>query len=151
MNRTTTMIHFELLDNNTKLIYSIRTCDIRKLSFHKGINKVSCIACISAFDIKSINMIIRQVWRTCQALMSKTGKESMMRKISKFDPRVVPLSSAAASRKILAPFSKEQIRDASAGAATFFIWVSSVNSAGYSFSSIRRGIINRELIKLCCF
>nr|KAG5696943.1 hypothetical protein BaRGS_015907 [Batillaria attramentaria] len=63
-----------------------------------------------------------KVWKTCQALMSKTGKESMMRKISQFNPRAVPIKVAEAAKKVIAPYSKEQIRDASAGAATFFIW-----------------------------
>ena len=67
-----------------------------------------------------------QQWRTCQALMSKTGRESMMRKISQFDPRAVPMKAAEQARKVSSAFTTDQISDASAGAATFYIWVSSV-------------------------
>ncbi|XP_076462401.1 uncharacterized protein LOC143294800 [Babylonia areolata] len=61
-------------------------------------------------------------WRTCQNLMSKRGKESMMRKISKFEPQAVPLRAAAQARKIAKAFTTDQIRNVSAGAATFYIW-----------------------------
>ncbi|XP_070195100.1 uncharacterized protein [Littorina saxatilis] len=61
-------------------------------------------------------------WRTCQTLMSKTGRESMMRKISQFDPRAVPMKSADMARKVCKSFTTDQVRDASAGAATFYIW-----------------------------
>lgn len=63
-----------------------------------------------------------KVWRTCQVLMSKTGRESMMRKISQFDPRSVSIKAAELARKVSATFTTDQIRDASAGAATFYIW-----------------------------
>ena len=65
-----------------------------------------------------------QNWRTCQALMSKTGRESMMRKISQFDPRAVPMKAAEQARRVSRAYTTDQIRDASAGAATFYIWVS---------------------------
>jgi hypothetical protein len=56
--------------------------------------------------------------------MSKMGKESMMRKISQFDPRSVPMKAAEQAKKVSTNFTTDQIRDTSAGAATFYIWVS---------------------------
>ncbi|XP_025109760.1 uncharacterized protein LOC112573518 isoform X2 [Pomacea canaliculata] len=107
-------LRHSVLDMDQKTVAELKTYGSPPEGVHQSMMATFLLLGSPLKDVK--------VWRTCQALMSKTGKESMMRKISKFDPRVVPLSSAAASRKILAPFSKEQIRDASAGAATFFIW-----------------------------
>ncbi|XP_055886104.1 uncharacterized protein LOC106062437 isoform X1 [Biomphalaria glabrata] len=61
-------------------------------------------------------------WPRVQALMGKTGKESIMRKISQFDAQAVPIKSAQTAKKIIEPYNREQIRDVSAGAATFYIW-----------------------------
>ncbi|XP_046357962.2 uncharacterized protein LOC124136163 isoform X2 [Haliotis rufescens] len=63
-----------------------------------------------------------KVWRNVQALMGKTGKESMMRKVSNFKPKDIPLSVSRSAKKVLDPISKEHIRDVSAGAATFYVW-----------------------------
>ncbi|XP_076439797.1 uncharacterized protein LOC143279651 isoform X2 [Babylonia areolata] len=63
-----------------------------------------------------------KVWRTCQSLMAKTGRESMMRKISQFDPRAVSLKVAEQARRVTKAYTTDQVRDASAGAATFYIW-----------------------------
>ncbi|XP_059151708.1 uncharacterized protein LOC131937939 isoform X2 [Physella acuta] len=61
-------------------------------------------------------------WQKVQALMGKTGRESVMRKISQFEAQTASLKSAQIAKKIVEPYTKEQIRDVSAGAATFYIW-----------------------------
>ncbi|XP_048760115.1 uncharacterized protein LOC125669562 isoform X3 [Ostrea edulis] len=61
-------------------------------------------------------------WKTCQIILGKTGKESIMRHISNFDPKDCYLDVALSSKMLLEPYSLEQIRDVSAGAATFFVW-----------------------------
>ncbi|KAH9504187.1 hypothetical protein Btru_065262 [Bulinus truncatus] len=61
-------------------------------------------------------------WPKVQVLMGKTGKESVMRKISQFDAQAVPIKAAQTAKKIVEPYNREQIRDVSAGAATFYIW-----------------------------
>ncbi|KAL5022837.1 hypothetical protein ScPMuIL_001992 [Solemya velum] len=61
-------------------------------------------------------------WRTCQALLSKTGKEGVMRRIGQFQPKDGNAKMAAQAKSILEPYSREQIRDVSAGAATFYLW-----------------------------
>ncbi|RUS77650.1 hypothetical protein EGW08_014593 [Elysia chlorotica] len=61
-------------------------------------------------------------WPRVQALLGKTGKESVMRKISLFDAQTVPIRNAQVAKRTLNPYDKDQIRDVSAGAATFYIW-----------------------------
>ncbi|KAL4236002.1 hypothetical protein ACF0H5_004390 [Mactra antiquata] len=61
-------------------------------------------------------------WRTCQALVGKTGRESLMRRISGFDPKDCSLSVAQMGKHMIENYSMSQIRDVSAGAATFFGW-----------------------------
>ncbi|XP_052257258.1 uncharacterized protein LOC127862250 isoform X3 [Dreissena polymorpha] len=61
-------------------------------------------------------------WRTCQALVGKTGKESLMRRISGFDPKDCSLAVAQLAKHMIENYSMSQIRDVSAGAATFFGW-----------------------------
>ncbi|XP_035825245.1 uncharacterized protein LOC101856339 [Aplysia californica] len=61
-------------------------------------------------------------WQKVQSLLGKTGKESVMRKISNFDAQTVMLKQAQIAKKVLQPYTREQIRDVSAGAATFYIW-----------------------------
>lgn len=61
-------------------------------------------------------------WPRVQALLGKTGKESVMRKISLFEAQTVPIRNAQVAKKTLKPYDKDQIRDVSAGAATFYIW-----------------------------
>ncbi|XP_033737982.1 uncharacterized protein LOC117325677 isoform X2 [Pecten maximus] len=63
-----------------------------------------------------------KVWRNCQAVLGKTGRESVMRKISQFDPKDCFLDVALAARKAIDPYTLEMIRDVSAGAATFYVW-----------------------------
>lgn len=67
--------------------------------------------------------VIFQVWKTCQSILGKTGRESVMRKIQKFDPKDCFLDAALASKKAISGYTLEHIRDVSAGAATFFVWV----------------------------
>lgn len=47
-----------------------------------------------------------------------------MRHISGFDPKDCYLDVALSAKTVIEPYSLEQIRDVSAGAATFFVWVS---------------------------
>ena len=56
--------------------------------------------------------------------MNKTGRDSMMRKISQFNPASVPMKAAEQVKTTLQTLSREGVREASAGAATFYIWVS---------------------------
>ncbi|CAL1533508.1 unnamed protein product [Lymnaea stagnalis] len=79
--------------------------------------------CLTAtFLLLGHNLKELNVWQKVQALLGKTGRESVMRKISKFDAQTVALRTAHVAKKMVEPYTKEQIRDVSAGAATFYIW-----------------------------
>jgi hypothetical protein len=56
-------------------------------------------------------------------LLFKTGKNSILRRISAFDPKDTNPTIVAATKKILSRFEYIQIRDVSKGAAAFFTWV----------------------------
>ena len=71
-----------------------------------------------------LECFISQVWKTCQSILGKTGRDSVMRHISGFDPKDCYLDVALSAKTVIEPYSLEQIRDVSAGAATFFVWVS---------------------------
>ena len=63
-------------------------------------------------------------WKNMQALLGKTGKEGLKRQVTTLDPLKVEMSNAVyANNKYLNALDLETIRDVSAGAATFFVWV----------------------------
>ncbi|XP_041357267.1 uncharacterized protein LOC121374291 [Gigantopelta aegis] len=72
-------------------------------------------------------------WKNVLILMGKTGKESLMRKVSLFNAQNVTLSSAKASKKFIGTITKDQIRSVSAGAATFYLWATSMIEEVESF------------------
>ena len=64
-------------------------------------------------------------WRNMQALLGKTGKEGLKRQVTSLDPLRVDMAKADfAFDKYLKETDLETIRDTSAGAATFYVWVS---------------------------
>lgn len=64
-------------------------------------------------------------WRNMQALLGKTGKEGLKRQVTSLDPLHVDMAKADyAFDKYLKETDLETIRDTSAGAATFYVWVS---------------------------
>lgn len=65
------------------------------------------------------------VWKNVQALLGKTGKEGLKRMVTSLDPLHVDMTRANfAFEKYLKETDLEAIRDISAGAATFYVWVS---------------------------
>ncbi|KAK3091414.1 hypothetical protein FSP39_019733 [Pinctada imbricata] len=63
-------------------------------------------------------------WKACQNILSRTGKESLMRRVAMFDPKYCFLDIALGAKKVIEPFSLEEIRDVSNGAAAFYNWAS---------------------------
>ncbi|XP_013404632.1 uncharacterized protein LOC106169646 [Lingula anatina] len=61
-------------------------------------------------------------WRSVQAFMGKTGKESLKRMVSQFNVEKLAVDVALRAKQILARFSKDKVHDVSAGAATFYVW-----------------------------
>ncbi|XP_041484146.1 trichohyalin-like [Lytechinus variegatus] len=62
------------------------------------------------------------VWKGMQALIGKTGKEGLKRRVMECDPNKIPLAPAERTIVLLSKFDLEQVRDVSAGAAVFFAW-----------------------------
>ena len=59
-----------------------------------------------------------------QALIGKTGKESLKRKITEFKVEKLVIDIAMKSKQVLERFTLDEVRDVSAGAGTFYVWVS---------------------------
>ncbi|XP_078702307.1 calcium-activated chloride channel regulator 4-like isoform X2 [Branchiostoma floridae x Branchiostoma belcheri] len=64
-----------------------------------------------------------QNWQAVQALMGKTGKQGIKRMVAECDPDMIPREKAERAAKLLSEFDLAQVRDVSAGAATFYVWV----------------------------
>ena len=64
-------------------------------------------------------------WKNVQALLGKTGKEGLKRQVTTLDPVKVSNSTADYTEaNYLKEHQLDTIRDVSAGAATFYVWVS---------------------------
>jgi len=63
-----------------------------------------------------------------QILIGKTGKLGLKRRVSEFKVENLAIEIAVRVRTILAPFELDEVRDVSAGAATFYVWVSHLNT-----------------------
>ncbi|XP_035689228.1 calcium-activated chloride channel regulator 1-like isoform X1 [Branchiostoma floridae] len=63
-----------------------------------------------------------QNWQAVQALMGKTGKQGIKRMVAECDPDMIPRDKAERAAKLLSEFDLAQVRDVSAGAATFYVW-----------------------------
>lgn len=67
---------------------------------------------------------VTQDWKDVQVLIGKTGKESLKRRVSEFDVEKLSMSLAFKVKDLLKNYELNEIRDTSAGAATFYVWVS---------------------------
>ena len=68
--------------------------------------------------------MLLQVWKHVQALVGKTGKEGLKRCCLQAEPSKINPTAAQRAGTLLAEHDLEEVRDVSAGAATFFVWVS---------------------------
>ncbi|XP_033739119.1 uncharacterized protein LOC117326479 [Pecten maximus] len=88
-------------------------------------------------------------WKSCQSLLFKTGKENIMRRISGFNPKLTSKDVAATAKKIIAPYSVVQIRDASLGASAFYVWakgmIGEIETTGRSGSRAEHARSTRQL------
>lgn len=67
-----------------------------------------------------------KIWKSVQALVGKTGKESLKRRCIECKPEKIPLAPAKRAKALLEEFDLEEVRDVSAGAATFYVWASAM-------------------------
>lgn len=63
------------------------------------------------------------MWKTVQALVGKTGKEGLKRRCIECKPEKINPTDAKRAKTLLDKFELDEIRDVSAGAATFYVWV----------------------------
>ncbi|KAK7477906.1 hypothetical protein BaRGS_00030815 [Batillaria attramentaria] len=63
-----------------------------------------------------------QDWSKVQAIIGRTGRESLKRRCEELVIDTVPLDVALGARELLKEYTLDQVRMVSAGAASFFIW-----------------------------
>ncbi|XP_069127879.1 uncharacterized protein [Argopecten irradians] len=61
-------------------------------------------------------------WKAVQAMVGKTGKESLKRRCLECKPEAIPLAAAKRAKTLLNKFELDEVRDVSAGAATFYVF-----------------------------
>ena len=64
-----------------------------------------------------------QKWTSIQTLLGKTGKEGLKRRIGQIKITDIDNTIAKRASALLSDVDLEFIRDISAGAATFYVWV----------------------------
>lgn len=57
-------------------------------------------------------------------MIGKTGKESLKRRVMEFKVKDAKPEVAKEAKSILLKYDIDEVRDVSAGAATFYLWVS---------------------------
>ena len=80
-----------------------------------------------------------QDWKEVQALVGKTGKESLKRRCLELDASTLQDTIARRAQKLLGKLELDEVRDISAGAATFFVWVSLLSSSGLNLTAKKVG------------
>ncbi|CAC5409821.1 unnamed protein product [Mytilus coruscus] len=63
-----------------------------------------------------------KTWKNCQKILGLHGEKSFLTQMSKFDPKDVNLTLAVEAKKIIEPYTAEQIHSESHEAASVFIW-----------------------------
>lgn len=69
-----------------------------------------------------------QIWKNVQALVGKTGKDGLKRRCLEYDPDKMLMPTASRAKELLSKYGLDDVRDVSAGAATFYVWVSTMCS-----------------------
>ena len=72
-----------------------------------------------------------------QALVGKTGKESLKRRCLELKSDSLAANVAKRGKSLLGKFELDDVRDISAGAATFYVWVSHILVCGCVCSGVR--------------
>lgn len=68
-------------------------------------------------------------WKTVQALVGKTGKDGLKRRCLECDPSQLAAAGTSPlerAKEILSSYELDDVRDVSAGAATFFLWATNI-------------------------
>ncbi|KAL3865454.1 hypothetical protein ACJMK2_042842 [Sinanodonta woodiana] len=67
-------------------------------------------------------------WETIRYLLGLTGKDSLLRRIKDFEPKQVVLEIYAEIEDLLRNYTEDDVRTASAGAGTFYVWLVKVSA-----------------------
>ncbi|XP_019621801.1 PREDICTED: LOW QUALITY PROTEIN: uncharacterized protein LOC109468031 [Branchiostoma belcheri] len=62
-------------------------------------------------------------WKSLQALMGKTGQDSLKRRVQLCEQSAITMDKAMKAKLLLEGLDQDVVRDVSAGAAAFYIWV----------------------------
>jgi hypothetical protein len=65
-----------------------------------------------------------QDWKNVQALVGKTGKEGLKRRCLECNAAKISTAAASRAKELLDKQELDEVRDVSAGAATFYVFVS---------------------------
>lgn len=65
-------------------------------------------------------------WKVMQALIGKTGKQGLKRRVDDCDTDNIPLQAAKKAQNLIKGLDVDTVRDISGGAGVFFGWVSQV-------------------------
>nr|XP_039271379.1 GRB10-interacting GYF protein 2-like [Styela clava] len=76
-----------------------------------------------------------QKWSNVQILLGKTGREGLKRRIGQLTVTDVNNATATKAKSLMGEIDLEMIRDVSAGAATFYVWVEGMVEEVLSTSS----------------
>lgn len=66
-------------------------------------------------------------------MIGKTGREALKKRVESFDLRGVPPEALNRAKEILDQYDLSIVQDASAGAATFYLWVRLIAHQGSNY------------------
>ncbi|XP_078680931.1 uncharacterized protein LOC144915734 [Branchiostoma floridae x Branchiostoma belcheri] len=104
----------EVLNIKQSTIAEIRSYKNASEPVHKVMTATFLLLGENEKDIKD--------WSTLKTLVGKTGKDALKQRVEHCDVAKVPVAMATKVQEMLVPFRLEEVRDHSAGAATFFLW-----------------------------
>ncbi|KAK3090734.1 hypothetical protein FSP39_014158 [Pinctada imbricata] len=107
-------LRHSILNLDSRTVSELKSYKNPKVEIHQSMR--------AAFTLLGFSQKETQEWASVPAILGKTGKESIMRKIREFEPTACYLDVALAAKAFIEPYNLEQVRDNSAGAATFYVW-----------------------------
>ena len=73
-----------------------------------------------------VSTVVTQDWQNVRIWVGKTGKDGLKRRCLDYlkSPEKVVIKDGVRTRELLESLDLDDVRDVSAGAATFYVWVS---------------------------
>ncbi|XP_033750612.1 hillarin-like [Pecten maximus] len=76
-----------------------------------------------------------EYWDYLQTLMRRAGRDSLLARVKKLDYDNIDGKTIKKAMNLITPYDKEAVATASAGAGTFYNWITNLSSAGVGESS----------------